>query len=79
MRYDLVATWSSGAYPGGGLWGPRPPGVTKGAPKNKKKERKRREREREEKKRGKERRKQKGEKIDKSIKREGHNSEADLR
>ena len=32
-----------GAY--GGLWGPRPVGVTKGALKNKKKERERRERE----------------------------------
>ena len=41
---------NSGAYPGGGLWGTRLPGVTKGAPKNKKRER----RERKEK-RGKER------------------------
>ena len=38
-----------GAYPGGGLWGPRPPGVTKGAQKKKKKGKK----ERREKKKGK--------------------------
>ena len=38
----------------GGLWGPGPPGVTKGAPKRKKKGKKKKERGRKEEKRGKE-------------------------
>ena len=63
----------------GRLWGPRPPGVTKGTPKNKKKEGK----EEREKKKRKRKRKikegKKGEKIDISINREGHHSEADLK
>ena len=46
---------------GGGFGGGAPPGVTKGAPKNKKKERERREREKRKKKRKK--KGQKGEKI----------------
>ena len=35
---------NTGAYLGGGLWGPGPPGVTKGAPKRKKKRKKKKER-----------------------------------
>ena len=47
---------ASGAYPGG-LWGPRPPEVTKGAPKRKgkkkrKEEKKKKEKEKEERKEG---------------------------
>ena len=58
---------------GGGLWGPRAPGVTKGAPKRKKKERGKKERGEKRGKRGKEgnkkeKREERGSKKEKKIK-----------
>ena len=50
----------------GGLWGLRPPGVTKGAPK-KKRERREKKKKRRERKRKKEKKGTKGEKIGKST------------
>ena len=43
LHIELIYT-VSGAYRGGGLWGPGPPEVTKGAPKRKKKGKEKKER-----------------------------------
>ena len=71
LEWSRYCVLSSGAYLGG-LWGPGPPGVTKGAPKRKKK-RKGKERDKEEK------RKKRGKEGNKKEKREERGSKKEKR